>query len=109
MKIKIKGLILRLICYHYSQFSFHGISFAGYLLEKSSDDTKSLRFVSKIYSYLLRHHGVDRNEFNMRWKNAGSVKRALCDKVSGLICLVVFTLCPLKTQENRWFSGVFRE
>ena len=89
------------------EFSFHGVTFVGYLLEKSADDTKSLRFVSKIYSYLLCHHGVDRNEFNMRWKSAGSVKRVLCDKVSGFIApFWSFPFYLLKTQRNRCFCGV---
>jgi len=54
-----------------------------FLLTKNEDDTKAFRIISKIYNCLLRHHGVNWNEFNMRWKSASAVKKALCDKLHG--------------------------
>ena len=51
------------------------------MLKTKEDDTNSFRIVSKIYDFLLLHHGVSWNEFNMRWKSASAVKKALADKV----------------------------
>lgn len=52
-----------------------------FMLKEHVDNTKSFRILLSIYDTLLLHHGVQWNEFNARWKNAGTVKKALADKV----------------------------
>jgi len=55
--------------------------FFQYLLEKQEDDTKAFHFIIKIYNYLILYHGVERQEFDMRWTSTSAVKKTLEDKL----------------------------
>lgn len=52
-----------------------------YVLSKCEDDTKTLFTIIKIYKALLLQFGVARAEFDVRWKSAHAVKRAMQNKL----------------------------
>ncbi|XP_031565856.1 proteasome activator complex subunit 4-like [Actinia tenebrosa] len=54
-----------------------------HLLCHREDDTKALQYTVKIYESLLLHLIGQRDEFDVRWRSAGAVKRAMEDKLSG--------------------------
>lgn len=53
-----------------------------FMSKENEDDAKAFRIISKIYDFLLLHHGVNWREFNVRWKSSMAVKKALADKVT---------------------------
>ncbi|KAK3731823.1 hypothetical protein QZH41_020179, partial [Actinostola sp. cb2023] len=57
--------------------------FIEHLLCHREDDTKALQFIVKIYESLLLHLIGQRDEFDVRWRGAGAVKRAMEDKLAG--------------------------
>ena len=60
------------------------------MLENNEDDTKGFRIIAKIYEFLVLHFGISYHEFNMRWKSANAVKKALADKVNFFRYLMIF-------------------
>lgn len=52
-----------------------------FMSKENEDDAKAFRIISKIYDFLLLHHGVNWREFNVRWKSSMAVKKALADKL----------------------------
>ncbi|XP_032233646.1 proteasome activator complex subunit 4 isoform X2 [Nematostella vectensis] len=54
-----------------------------HLMQHHEDDTKALQIIVKIYESLMLHLGGQRDEFDLRWRSAGAVKRAMEDKLTG--------------------------
>jgi len=65
------------------------------MLKEHEDDTKSFQLISRIYDILVLHRGVHWSDFNIRWKSATAVKKALADKVFFCTLLKSIKFCFL--------------
>jgi len=59
----------------------HGL--LAHLLEKTPDDTKALTAVASAYQKILFFAGVQRDEYDSRWKGFQAVKRCMENKLLG--------------------------
>ena len=60
------------------------------MLKEHEDDTKSFQLIARIYDILVLHNGVHWSDFNIRWKSATAVKKALADKVNFYVIITGF-------------------
>uniref|UniRef100_A0A672TR48 Proteasome activator subunit 4 n=1 Tax=Strigops habroptila TaxID=2489341 RepID=A0A672TR48_STRHB len=66
-----------------SDNKFLFLPLAGYILDNSEDDTKSLFLIIKIISDVLQFQGSHKHEFDSRWKSFNLVKKSMENRLQG--------------------------